>query len=80
MNKRLKINLNEVSKAQDFVRICSKYEEDINVYSGRQIIDAKSLLGIFSLNLSENIETEILTVNNETFEHFQTEMVQFEVS
>lgn len=79
MNKRLKINLNEVSKAQDFVRICSKYEEDINVYSGRQIIDAKSLLGIFSLNLSENIETEILTVNNETAERFQTEMAQFEV-
>ncbi|MBS5083780.1 MAG: HPr family phosphocarrier protein [Clostridiales bacterium] len=66
----MKINLNEVSKAQEFVKLCSKYEEDINVCSGRLIIDAKSILGIFSLDLSKSVDVEILsedTVIEESF-------------
>lgn len=66
----MKINLNEVSKAQQFVKICSRYEEDINVCSGRLVIDAKSILGIFSLDLSKPVEVEILsedTIKEESF-------------
>lgn len=66
----MKINLNEVSKAQEFVKICSRYEEDINVCSGRLVIDAKSILGIFSLDLSKPVEVEILsedTIKEESF-------------
>ena len=46
-----------------FVGIVSKYPYDIDLRSGRFVIDAKSLLGIFSLDLSKPIVLEIYSDN-----------------
>ena len=49
------LNLNEVVKIQNFVSSASIHNYDIDVISGRYIIDAKSIMGIFSLDLSKPI-------------------------
>lgn len=50
----MKIRINTIDNVKDFVSICSKYQDsDINVKQGRYIVNGKSILGIFSLNLVE---------------------------
>lgn len=59
----MKINLDSVDKVKNFVNTVSKFEEDIDLRSGRYIVDAKSIMGIFSLDLSKPIEVDIGYVN-----------------
>lgn len=44
---------------KDFVNIVNRYSMDLDLKSGRYTVDAKSLLGIFSLDLSKPIVLEI---------------------
>ena len=57
--KSVKIILSMAESVKRFVNIVSKYPYDIDLRSGRFLIDAKSLLGIFSLDLSTPIVLEI---------------------
>lgn len=52
------IMLNSINDVKDFVNIVSKYEFDTDLISGRYVVDAKSIMGIFSLNLSKPIKVE----------------------
>ena len=53
--KTVKIKLEKVRDVQQFVRTASKYS-NLDLHSGRYIIPASSLMGIFSLNLEETIK------------------------
>lgn len=56
----LEIKLNTIEDVSDFVAICSKYHGcDIDVVQNRYTVDAKSMLGIFSLNLLKPIKVFI---------------------
>lgn len=57
--KSVTINLKMAGDVKDFVNIVSQYDYDIDLRSGRYVVDAKSLLGIFSLDLSKPITMEI---------------------
>ena len=50
------IRLVEINDVKDFVNIVMKYDYDIDLISGRYAVDAKSIMGIFSLDLSRPIE------------------------
>lgn len=54
-----KILINDIDKIKNFIRIMSKCPFDARLISGRYIVDAKSLMGIFSLNTSKPIDLEI---------------------
>lgn len=56
--KEFNILLNSINDVKEFVNIVSKYDFDINLTSGRYVVDAKSIMGIFSLNLSKPIKIE----------------------
>lgn len=59
------IKLNTIKDVYDFADICTKYHgKSIDVKQGRQIIDGKSILGIYSLNLLNPIEVEINSEND----------------
>jgi phosphotransferase system HPr-like phosphotransfer protein len=47
------------SSVKEFVNIVQKYAYDIDLRSERYVVDAKSILGIFSLDLSKPINVEI---------------------
>lgn len=57
--KSLEINLKMAENVKEFVSIVSKYDYEIDLRSGRFIVDAKSILGIFSLDLSKPVIVEI---------------------
>ena len=54
--KSVKVNINSIEKVKSLVNIVAKFEYDVDLISGRYIIDAKSIMGVFSLDLSEPIE------------------------
>ena len=56
----MKIKINEFEKIKAFVKVVENYESDIFLKSGRFVIDAKSVMGIFSLDLCKVLEVEII--------------------
>ena len=57
--KTLKISLNSIDKVKAFVNEISKFDCDFDIVSRRYVIDAKSIMGIFSLDLSKPIDLNI---------------------
>jgi len=55
----VKISLNSIDKVKNFVNSISKFDFDFDLVSGRYVIDAKSIMGIFSLDLSKPIDLNI---------------------
>ena len=53
--KREKIMLKTISDVKAFVNSVAKYDFDVDLLSGRYAVDAKSIMGIFSLDLSKEI-------------------------
>ena len=54
--KIVKVNLTSIDKVKAFVNQISKFDYDFDLISGRYVVDAKSIMGIFSLDLSKEIE------------------------
>jgi len=61
--KSLEINLKMAEHVKKFVSIVNNYDYEIDLRSGRFIVDAKSILGIFSLDLSKPVIVEIHSNN-----------------
>ena len=57
--KTVKISLNSIDKVKSFVNVISKFDNDFDLVSGRYVIDAKSIMGIFSLDLSKPISLNV---------------------
>ena len=57
--KTVKISLNSIDKVKSFVNDLTKFDTDFDLVSGRYVIDAKSIMGIFSLDLSRPIDLNI---------------------
>ena len=57
--KTVKICLNSLEKVKSFVNDITKFDVDFDLVSGRYVIDAKSIMGIFSLDLSKPIDLSI---------------------
>ena len=57
--KTVKISLNSIDKVKSFVNEITKFDNDFDLVSGRYVIDAKSIMGIFSLDLSKPINLNI---------------------
>ena len=62
--KTLKISLNSIDKVKAFVNEISKFDCDFDLVSGRYVIDAKSIMGIFSLDISKPIDLNIHNADN----------------
>ena len=68
--------LNSINDVKDFVNTVSKYDFDVDLTSGRYVVDAKSIMGIFSLNLSKPIKVE---VHSDDCDAFLNEVERFKV-
>ena len=64
--KKVQISLNSIDKVKSFVNTISQYDFDFDLISGRYVIDAKSIMGIFSLDLSKPIDLPIYTDDDAT--------------
>ena len=65
--KTFNILLKSINDVKDFVNIVNKYDFDVDLTSGRYVVDAKSIMGIFSLDLSKPIKVETHTEDSNKF-------------
>lgn len=63
--KTVQISLNSIDKVKAFVNTVTQFDYDFDLISGRYTIDAKSIMGIFSLDLSKPIDLAIHVENDE---------------
>ena len=61
--KSVNIKLNLMTDGAKFVQIVGAYPYDMDLRSGRHVVDAKSILGIFSLDLSTPVVLEVFSDN-----------------
>ena len=59
--KCFNIMLHSINDVKSFVNTVNKYDFDVDLTSGRYVVDAKSIMGIFSLDLSKPIKVEVFT-------------------
>ena len=62
--KTIQISLNSIDKVKSFVNEITRFDTEFDLISGRYVIDAKSIMGIFSLDLSKPITLNIHAENN----------------
>lgn len=78
MNKK-KIKLYSPDLIAEFINICSSYECDINLYDGKNIVDAKSVIGVFALSLDKVLDVQAITSDESVISSFIEDMRKFEV-
>ncbi len=61
--KSVPIKLSFAEEVKAFVNAVNRYPYDMDLRSGRHVVDAKSILGIFSLDLSKPITLDIYDDN-----------------
>lgn len=59
------VRLSQIDDVKNFVNIIMRFDYDIDLKSGRYAVDAKSIMGIFSLDLSKPIELQAHTEDAE---------------
>lgn len=57
--KTMNVMLGTINDVKEFVNIVTKYDFEVDLVSGRYAVDAKSIMGIFSLDLSKPIRVDI---------------------
>ena len=62
---RFFIELNTQERVEEYLRIMGKYEGDVKILAGDYEVDGKSVLGIFSLDLSHPVEIFLYAADEE---------------
>lgn len=64
--KNFWVHLKSINEVKEFVSIVNTCKNDVDLISGRYIVDAKSIMGIFSLDLSQPIQVRLQEDNDDT--------------
>ena len=62
--KTVQVNINSIDKVKRFVNAITSFDNDFDLVCDRYVIDAKSIMGIFSLDLSKPIDLAIHAESN----------------
>ena len=62
--KSVLVLLNTIEKVRGFVNLISKYDGEFQLAMGGYVVDAKSIMGIFSLNLAEPLHLNVISEEN----------------
>ena len=77
MRTKITITLNDFIRIKNFSNEVVKFESDIDLVKGRYIIDAKSTIGIFTLDLSSPVDVIIHSDNEDEIKRFNEVMEAF---
>lgn len=77
MRTKITVTLNDFIRIKNFSSEVVKFESDIDLVKGRYIIDAKSTIGIFTLDLSSPVDVVIHSDNDEEIRRFNEVMEAF---
>ncbi len=76
---KLKIKLSTPEMVSDFIKVCSRYECDINLYDEKNVVDAKSMLGVFAISQGKKIKVQAISSDEDVILRFIQDMRMFEV-
>lgn len=71
------LKINNIEKVKKFVNTALEFNSDIDVVYGKYIVDAKSIMGVFSLDLSKNLVVRINSNDREEINKFYEVMKEF---
>ncbi|MBR5231650.1 MAG: HPr family phosphocarrier protein [Clostridia bacterium] len=74
--KSIPIKLSFAEEVKTFVNIVNRYDYDMDLRAGRHVVDAKSILGIFSLDLSRPITLEVYA---DSCDELERDITQFKI-
>ncbi|MCD7905871.1 MAG: HPr family phosphocarrier protein [Clostridiales bacterium] len=57
--KEITINVDSINKVKEFVNVLNTFDGDFDLITERYVVDAKSIMGIFSLDISKDIKLAI---------------------
>ena len=77
MQTKMKIRLVDIDKIKRFMDVVNTFESDIDLSKDRYVIDAKSTIGIFTLNLSHPVNVEIHSNDKDEIKRFNEMMEEF---
>ena len=78
MQTQVTIYLNDFMKVKKFNQVISKFISDIDIVRDRYVIDAKSIMGIYTLDLSKPVDVILHSDDNEEIDRFSEVMKEFE--
>lgn len=74
------IRLNSIQDVKDFVTVTSSFKESLELHSGIYIVDAKSIMGVLSLDLSQPVNlvgaNMLKDEEKEKLERFETKEIR----
>ena len=73
------IILDTIEKVKKFVSVFDKFENDIDIMSGRYIVNGHSIMALFSLDLMNSLRVIIHGANKSEIEKFEEAMEEFRV-
>ena len=73
----LDVSLNTIDKVKKFTKITNSFNCEIDVLQGRYIVSGRSIMGIFSLNLTDTVTVEIESDDDELIDKFIFFMEEF---
>ena len=68
--KEVNILLNTIEKATNFVHLSNLAPFDIDIQSGRYLMDAKSIMGLFSIDLRNPLKLRIVSDDNKAIDRY----------
>ena len=66
--KSFDVQISSIGDVKNFVNIVGKYDFDIDLISDRYVVDAKSIMGIFSLDLTKPIKVQLHSEDTQAIE------------
>lgn len=73
----LDVLLNTVDRVKRFTDIANQFDCDVDVLQGKYIISGKSVMGVFSLNLTETVTVKIESDDENEINRFLKMMEEF---
>lgn len=71
------ISINTIDKVKRFVNLTNRCEADVDIISGRLLVDAKSIMGIFSMDLTRPMTLRVHESNIEKLEEYKKLFEEF---
>lgn len=73
---KVKIKLNTILDIKEFLNVVSKVPYDVDLVKGRYVVDAKSVIGVYTIDLSDAAELYIHAEDNECIKLFDKWIVE----
>lgn len=73
----LNVSLNTIEKVKKFTNITNSFDCDVDVLQCKYTVDAKSVLGVFSLDLTKAVTVEIESDDEKEIDRFLKKMEEF---